>query len=137
MTDPNFKRRWYQFSLQGMLTDCQLFIRFATITSTTDPASKSRRFQFSLRGMLLVVSLFALSFGLIKKGSPLDSATDFLWLFAGLNVFAGTIGAAFERLCNPRRRGTVGAIVASIPVWLLGAFMYLLFCEFEVLGRLP
>jgi hypothetical protein len=137
MTDPNFKRRWYQFSPQGMLTDCQLFIRFATVTSTTDRASEPRRFQFSLRGMLLVVSLFALSFGAIKKGWPLDSATDFLWLFAGLNVFAGTIGAAIERLCSSRRRGTVGALVASIPVWLLGVFMYLLFCGFEGVASFP
>jgi hypothetical protein len=137
MTDPDLKRRWYQFSPQGMLTDCQLFIRFATLTSTTDPESNPRRFQFSLRGMLLVVSFFALSFGLMKKGSPLDSATDFLWLFAGLNVFAGTIGAIIERLCSSRRRGTVGALVASVPVWLLGAFLYLLFCAFEGVGRLP
>ncbi len=121
MTDPELKRRWYEFSLRGISADCKRFIRFAIFATPID--SEPQRFQFSLRGMLLVVALLALSFGLMKRGLSDYSVAGLLWFLAGLNIIAGTIGATIERLCDSRRRGTVGAILsmvsASLFLWFL------------------
>ena len=77
------------------------------------PNPTRRGFQFSLRGMLVVVSLWALSFGLWRKASLTDDDSGFIWFAVGLYVFAGTIGAAIERLMSgSRRSGIIGVLVS-------------------------
>jgi hypothetical protein len=142
MTDPKSKRRWFEFSLQGMLTDWQCllrvlatkwqyFVHFATLTRGTNSEPERRCFQFSLRGLLLVFSLFALSFGLLRKacliadaGNVGDDSIFVICFGGGLQVFVGTIGAVIERLIDSRRRGTVGVLISIALVWSFVWFAY-------------
>jgi hypothetical protein len=133
MSDRNLKRRWYEFSPEGMLSDCKHFIRFAALAQPSS-FGRQRRFQFTLRGMLLVVGFSALSFGLIRLGLLSESLPGVICFFVGLNVFVATIGATIERLLYRGHRGTVGGLIASILVW---GFVAIVVHAFSGIENLP